>query len=191
MSSQLDDISTFRLPPKRQRVIVFLFFGLSFLLPCAWAHAESDFSEAKIKAAFVLNFFKYTEWPPEAAPKQIVLCLANANADVTSAFSALEGRIANGRTVSVRPLPASLDASACHAVYIHDGAAKKILDKLGQNKNASLLTVGDGLDFLDAGGIIGLVELDGRMQFDINPDLSIRGNIRFSSQMLKLARNNR
>lgn len=175
----------------RQQVICILYFCLSFLLPCARAHADSDFSEAKIKAAFVLNFFKYTEWPSDASNKQIVLCLANANTDIANAFSPLEGRTANGRTVSVRVLPASLDASGCNAVYIHDGAAKNILDKLSQNKNTSLLTVGDGLDFLDAGGIIGLVEMDGRMQFDVNPDLSIRGNIRFSSQMLKLARNNR
>lgn len=183
--------SHIRPPPILKRAIRTLFCGFLFLLPSFWSQAETEFSEAKIKAAFVLNFFKYTEWPMDVSSKQIVLCLANANADVTNAFTPLEGRIANGRTVNVRILPASLDASGCNAVYIHDGAARKILEKLGQNKNAGLLTVGDGLDFVDAGGIIGLVEMDGRMQFDVNPDLTIRGSIRFSSQMLKLARNNR
>ncbi|MDE2594276.1 MAG: YfiR family protein [Burkholderiales bacterium] len=160
-------------------------------LSCAWAQAQSDYSEAKVKAAFVFNFFKYTEWPVDATTKQIVLCLGNANADVNSAFAPLEGRVANGRAVSVRNLPGSLDASGCNAVYIHDGAAKKVLEKLVQAKMSNVLTVGDGADFLDAGGIIGLVETEGRMQFDVNPDPAVRGNLRFSSQMLKLARNNR
>ena len=191
MPNGLTDMSSLGWPTVSRSVVRDVVCGLLLSLSCAWAHSESDYSEAKIKAAFVLNFFKYTEWPVDAVTKQIVLCLANANADVNSAFAPLEGRVANGRTVSVRNLPASLDASGCHAVYIHDGAARKILEKLGQAKMSSLLTVGDGTDFLDAGGIIGLVEMDGRMQFDVNPDPAIRGSLRFSSQMLKLARNNR
>ena len=49
--------------------------------------------------------------------------------------------------------------------------------------------VGDVDGFIDAGGGIGLVVADDRVQFEINLEALQRVKLRASAQMLKLARN--
>ena len=49
-----------------------------------------------------------------------------------------------------------------------------------------MLTVGEGPDFIDAGGIIARVSVGGRYRFDIN--LGVARQADLSPQLLKLAR---
>ena len=57
--------------------------------------------------------------------------------------------------------------------------------------NPGLLTIGDARNFVSDGGMIGLIEEGGRMQFDINLTLLKQVEYRISAQLLKLARNTR
>ena len=57
--------------------------------------------------------------------------------------------------------------------------------------NPGLLTIGDARNFVSSGGMIGLIEEGGRMQFDINLTLLKQVEYRISAQLLKLARNTR
>jgi hypothetical protein len=49
------------------------------------------------------------------------------------------------------------------------------------------LTVSDIGGFAQAGGMIGLVEADQRIRFDINLATTHQANLKLSSQLLKLA----
>ena len=50
-----------------------------------------------------------------------------------------------------------------------------------------ILTVSDIDDFARAGGMIGLVEAEQRIRFDINLATARQANLKLSSQLLKLA----
>jgi len=50
-----------------------------------------------------------------------------------------------------------------------------------------VLIVGDGREFAERGGVIGLFVEDGHMQFAVNLGLARRAGITLSSQMLSLA----
>lgn len=151
--------------------------------------AQSDAHEARIKAAFVFNFLKFAEWPDKTQGATLTLCLVNADHVLEDAFAPIRGRVASERTVHVRTLTDVGEAKGCNVVYINDGVAKVVLDQLLGRHKTGLLTVGDAIDFVDAGGIIGLVEHNGRLQFEINLEAARRSNVQLSSQLLKLARN--
>lgn len=51
-----------------------------------------------------------------------------------------------------------------------------------------VLTVSEDADFVEAGGIIGLVSVGSRYQFDINLGNARRGGLRMRTYLLKLAR---
>lgn len=63
--------------------------------------------------------------------------------------------------------------------------ARGLLSNIGSK---SVLTVSDIANFTEAGGMIGLIEIEQRIRFDINMVATDRARLKLSSQLLKLAR---
>ncbi len=153
--------------------------------------ADNRLSPERLKAAYVYNFLKFTEWPAEKDPQNaLVVCLVNANQALVNAFSTLNQQKANGRPIFVRQLSSTTDVDGCHVYYLREGGAPVPLRKLAE-RHPNLLTVGDAADFVASGGVIGLSEHRGRLQFEINIELIQVAKYKISSQLLKLARNTR
>jgi len=162
---------------------------LLFALFPSIAVAQSIEIDPRIKAAFVYNLLKFTDWSAQSGVNSITLCVSNSDSSLESAFSAINGRIANGRTVVMRFLSDTSQLSSCNAIYLHDGSAKKLLGQISATQK-DLLTISDTKDFINAGGVVGmLVGDDGRLKFEINLEASRHANYQLSAQLLKLARN--
>lgn len=143
--------------------------------------------EAAIKAGFVYNFGKFTEWPSQALPAgQLVLCVVGPDAQGAIA-TAIEGRVLQGRVLSVRRQGRGDDVKACQIVYVTDADERRLTDVLRQVRNQPVLTVGDVDGFVDAGGMIGLGVNAGRVSFEINHEAALASGLKLSSQLLKLA----
>jgi YfiR/HmsC-like len=161
---------------------------LSGLLPGGAALA-SEFDEYAVKAAYLYNFAKYVEWPPEAfvsldAP--LLICVAGDN-PFGGALDTLSGKLVESHPVVVRATPTAASFDKCHIVFIsraEQGRFKPLLTKLAR---LPILTVSDITDFARSGGMIGLTEADQRIRFDINLTVARQANLKLSSQLLKLA----
>jgi hypothetical protein len=146
-------------------------------------------TQPALRAAFLYNFAKFTEWPPDSLPAgPLTLCVLDDSA-VEGALSELVGNSTiNGRTVTISRNANGARLRACHLLYLgeaNSGRAAAILEEL---LGAPVLTVSNGDDFIRLGGIVGLFVEDGRMRFAINPDAAQRAGVRLSSRLLQLAR---
>lgn len=143
-------------------------------------------SDALLKAAFVFNFLKFTDWPALPDGRPLTVCVTNADKPLEAAFATIGGRVANGRTVQVQILHVGEAPQGCDVLYVRYGGRPLDLQPLSTSQ-PGLLTVGDAENFTDDGGVIGLVEREGQLRFVINLDVARRSQYRFSSQLLKLA----
>jgi len=145
--------------------------------------------EYQIKAAYLLNFARYVEWPAARLPAAQALRVCVLGRDPFGGeLSALEGRQVNGREVRVRQIEAADQAGECHVVFIADSEERRLAPMLRMLASRSLLLVSDIDGFAEAGGGIGLVTEDGRVRFDINQASLQRDGLRASAQLLRLAR---
>lgn len=164
---------------------------MALLVSSSLIAMDNQLTPERLKAAYVYNFLKFTEWPSEKnAQTPLVVCLVNANQALLSAFENLNQQKANGRSILVRQLSSTTDVEGCHVYYLREGGAPVALRNLAEH-HPNLLTVGDADDFIAKGGIIGLLEKQGHLQFEINLELIQRADYKISSQLLKLARNTR
>jgi hypothetical protein len=60
-------------------------------------------------------------------------------------------------------------------------------DLLRKAGSLPVLTIGEHDGFAAAGGVIGFVVRDDRVQFEINPDAASRADLKVSSRLLQLA----
>lgn len=144
--------------------------------------------EDRVKAAFLLNFTKFVEWPVSDTPKpepRISICVFGDDRFVATLDKLLEGESVGGKRI-VAVAGRNDTAGQCSVAFIRrtekDSAA--VQAALGQG----VLTVGEGDEFLAKGGMIAFVLENRRVRFDVN-QTAVRGSgLRLSSRLLSVAR---
>lgn len=142
-------------------------------------------SEAQLKAAYLVNFLKYIEWPGNHAT--LTICLFGRD-NLGPYLAGYEGRQVAGRELRVRRVSSAEQLADCQELFVPEseearfGAVLRWADKL------PILTVSDAEGFLRDGGAIVLTRSEGRLQFDINTDAVNRAGLKAGSPMLRLAR---
>ena len=99
----------------------------------------------------------------------------------------LQGRPALGRTIEVELAVRPEQWKTCQVLFIPGNDAKLATMAIESLARLPVLTVSDSAEFIDAGGMIGLKQMAGRIRFDINLGSTRRAGLGLSSQLLKLA----
>ena|SRR5579864_8170275 len=148
------------------------------------------FEEYQVKAAFLYNFAKFVEWPPEAfkdSNDRISICVLGKNPFDSLLTDAVEGKTVGTRRFTVSVLSNVADARACHILFVSAPQRKPAKDLLEEANNRYLLTVGESSDFLAGGGVINLRVQDSRVRIEINREAAAGAKLRISSRLLSLA----
>lgn len=152
------------------------------LLPAVPALAQ--YAEAEVKAAFVYNLAKYAEWPEQAHAGGVLrICVLGEPSPLAEALARLEGKPVRGLRIEVRQGMKIAALRPCHVAVVADAEQLRPLEA-----ETATLSVGEGGGFVDAGGMIGLLLVDKRVQFEANAGAARRAGIRLPAQLLKLAR---
>jgi len=151
------------------------------------ARAQTAASESDVKAAFIFNFLKFTQWPAAAfaSNSEPILVCVQAGGDLDGPINTLSNRTVQNRTIQVRRVPAGDSEAPCHVKYFGAsvvGASRDLLAK------RSVVTIGDAPRFAETGGIVNFYRSDGRLRFEINVQAARQANIYFSADLLRLAR---
>ncbi len=143
-------------------------------------------SEASVKAGFVFNFIKFTQWPGYREGQPIRLCTPSAQ-PLDGQLTRLQGRSVGSRAIDVRTGTAPGDWRQCDVLFFGEEDAERV--PLLQQRLAGLpvLTLGDVSGFVEAGGMIGLRVEASRVRFDVNLNSAQLSGLVLNSQMLKLA----
>jgi len=146
--------------------------------------------EAKVKAAYLLNFTRYVEWPKTAfsngtAPVVIAVLGEDPLGEVLD--STVRGRTSSGRPIVVRRLGKPEEASSCHLVFISGEEEVHLGEYLRPLARLPVLTVGESEEFFEQGGGIRFVLIDGSVRFQVNLRATQEAGLRISSRMLALA----
>lgn len=169
------------------------------VLLCASSSAAApEPKPAEVKAAFLVNFTKFTDWPTDVLPAgaPLMVCVMG-DEEVAYAFDRLvKSRPAQGRelkavrlNVNILSRPGDSTLRSCHMLYASAGLDPKIWPVLlNAIEGAPVFSVSDSEGFADRGGLAALyVELK-RMRFAINIDTARRSGLRLSSGFLDLAK---
>ena len=150
----------------------------------ALAAAESIRREDQLKAAYLVNFVKFIEWPSAAADEPLVICFVGATGIRDALASGIENKHVGSRPLSARSVETSQLPTYCSVLYV-DGAMT--LGAFQLDAGAHVLSVSDAKGFARNGGIIELFTDSNRLRFAINLDNAQKAGLRISSSLLQLA----
>jgi hypothetical protein len=154
------------------------------------ASAQPELDEYQVKAAFLYNFAKFVEWPPQAfdvAANPIIVCIVGETPIYTLLESAVIDKTAGNRSLAVRKVSDGQQATGCHILFIGRADRKRIPAVLAAITPWGILTVGETPEFVAEGGVVNFKLENGRVRFEINVDAARRERLRISSKLLSLA----
>jgi YfiR/HmsC-like len=157
----------------------------------AWAApaAANDLhSEDSIKAAFVLRFASYVEWPEDAAQSATFTVAVIGASDVAVRLQTLtSGRLLMNRPVQVRRIASIQDVGDARIVYIGTDRRDDLRELLASLGERGVLVISSEDAALAAGSTINLLVSDQRVRFEISLAAARRARLRISSELLALA----
>jgi hypothetical protein len=152
----------------------------------AGADAQEASLEYRVKAAFLLNFTRFIDWPSAATGDggPLTICVAERNPFGAALASTAAGETSGGRPIAT--IIVDNDVTPCQVLFVPRGvSAARHLRRVGDRP---VLTVGEADDFIEQGGVVNFVLEAGRVRFEINPKAAERHQLKVSSRLLGLAR---
>jgi hypothetical protein len=163
---------------------------LAVLCLCASGRAvgQTMADEYRLKAAFVLRFPQFVEWPMDALDGEgtFDLCVLDPDPFGPALSEMVSGEVLGTRPMTVRRIRPADPFDGCHVLYIPARATRReaILQRLTMKP---ILTISDAPRFLDEGGIVQLRLDSSRVRFDVSTAAAGRAGLRISAQLLQLA----
>ena len=146
--------------------------------------------EYRVKAAFIYNFAKFVQWPPEAFQRPsdpIAICVLGQDPFGRSLEDTVANRAIEDRHLTIRHLASITQVAGCHILFVGSGDDKRPTLSLAAIKTPGVLTIGDSDVSGVEGAIINFRLEGGKVRFDINVDAAEREKLRISSRLLSLA----
>jgi hypothetical protein len=169
------------------KAIALLLLGGALTRPAVAQSATED----QVKAAYLFNFAKFIEWPPEAfetTDSALNFCTLGRSPVVDELDSSVRGKSINRHTIAVRHLRGPEDIKGCHLVFLAASAVKQQQKLVLAAKSSPMLLVAETSGFAQAGGTINFYNEAGRLLFEVNIGAAESAHLTISSKLLSLAR---
>lgn len=151
--------------------------------------AQAARDEYELKAAFLVNFTRFVEWPRtrfSADADPLVVCLFKDNP-----FEGQLGKVSRthigGHPVRVQRLSDPGEAHGCHVLFLPASQNRRLQDLVSVTGGNAVLLVGEAEGFAAEGGMINFVLRDEHVRFEINPKAAAASGLKISSNLLQLA----
>jgi hypothetical protein len=149
--------------------------------------AAQEIPEYQLKAAFLYNFAKFTEWPENtfkdgSAPVVVVIFGEDPFGEN---INFIKDKSVKNRKLEIKRCHEIKELAACHILFVSSSEKKRLSEILAAIKISSVLTVSDIDSFIESGGVIRFVLTNDNLGFAINAEAVKRADFKISSQLLK------
>jgi hypothetical protein len=171
-------------------------FGRWSCLFCIWlvlipGEARAQTKEYQVKAAFLLNFAQFVEWPEAAFsgsdPPLRIGILGN------DPFGPALEQILNGESIgnhklTIRRAKQIEDLTNCQVVFVCSSEQNHLQEILARLDSHPVVTVSEVAGFAKQGGTINFYREQNKVRFEINTVSALKSGLKISSQLLRLGK---
>lgn len=147
--------------------------------------------EHQLKAAFLLHFAKYTDWPTSSFPKKntpIRFAVVGKDPFGKSLESAFKGKKINGRVIEIQRIVKPEDFKSAHVLFLGELDLESRLALIKRIEKKAVLVVADKAGIAGKGCSVGFYLEKEKVRFEVSTKAIKAASLKLSSQLLKLAR---
>lgn len=171
-----------------RRTLLIAALATSVAVEATPVQAQDGLNEYAVKAAFIYNFAKFVQWPPDTTSSALVVGVVGDGPLEGLLDRIIAGKTVQGRELVVRRIGNDDDLRSCDIVFVGASEERRTADILRSLQPQPVLTVGETPHFLRDGGMIRFLIEGSRVRFQIDPQNADRARLKISSQLLSLAK---
>ncbi len=155
------------------------------LLCCVSQAVAENLAEYRIKAAFLVNFASFTEWPAEVG-STLNLCVYGPD-PFGAELDRFKGRNVGGRSLTVMRVNSVDMLENCQVVFITRPVIDNLLRVLDTLSSKPVLTVADSPGAMRQGVALNMGTRESKVTFEANLAAARGNGLNLSSKLLTLA----
>jgi hypothetical protein len=165
-----------------------LLLGPSLLLNTQSLTLAQSLEEEMVLAALALNIVRFTTWPTSVQMKDTIdFCVVGDNT-VQQSFATIGQKAVGNKKLQIINLSRLRNFEACNVLYVSDLKQNVLLQVFAEIKKRPLLTIGEGYDFAVQGGMVGLENVNDKINLHVNLPVVRESNLNISARLIKLAK---
>jgi hypothetical protein len=165
------------------------FFALHGLA-CSFASAV-EAPESQIKATFLYNFAKFTEWSTEklaTGSKGLTICLLGEDPFRGSLDNLIKGKSVKSRPIEVRQIDSLEAAKECELLFVSQTETQNFVKNKQALRARPILTVGEAANFIDVGGQVQFFIEENKVRFEIDVAAVEKAGLKIDARVLNIAK---
>lgn len=151
----------------------------------AQGRAAEAYSDTAVKAAFLLRFAEYVEWP--AVPQEEFVIAVLDDAGMVGQLRGFATRPLHGRPVRVRAVNSLAAARGAQILYVGSGGREELRSLPRTGPPPGMLVVSDIRQGLAQGSTINFLDAEGRVRFEVSLEPASRAGLKISAELLSVA----
>ncbi|MCK4840582.1 MAG: YfiR family protein [Methylococcales bacterium] len=171
-----------------KKILSVIFILLIFLISTCSLSARTV-EKQMLLAALTFNVARFTSWPEQTfndTASKLNLCVLGDNL-VQLSLANIDNKTVNSRVVRIINISRLRKLKQCHLLYISELERNKLAPLLFELKEQPILTIGENMAFIQAGGMVGLEKINGKIKLTINLPRVKQSGLIINSRLLKLA----
>ena len=156
----------------------------------ASAQAQVAYEEGRVKAAFLVRFGQFIDWPAEAfkASEGAFVIGVIGSPPVFEGLKQITGnRAAPGRSVSAYALKSAGDLPHLHVLFVGASEKERMAQHVASVAGRPVLVVGEWDEAIAQGAAINFMLIERRVRFEIALDTAQKAGLVISSRLLSVA----
>jgi hypothetical protein len=149
----------------------------------AWAISDPG---DELKSAIVLSFLRYSTWKEPGKGEALQVGVLGRPGLAGTLRRLVEGKSVNNRPIRILEVKNANEVCRCQVLYIASDKRADLQQALQAAHSQHALTIGEADRFLEFGGAVNLLEIDGHMSFEFSLDVLDENGIDISSKLLRL-----
>jgi len=148
-------------------------------------------TEYEVKAAFILNFARFVEWPdtaPAGGSGVLTIGILGKDPFEGALERVVENKMVGARKLAVVHVDGIELMKPVQILFISRSESGRLAEILARLRGAPVLTVGEMEHFARDGGVINFILEESRIRFEINPAAARSAGLRVSSKLLSVAK---
>lgn len=166
------------------------FVRLAILLAPPLSAGAQSFPEYEAKAAFLYTVASFVTWPEVEPPgSDSAFVIGVLGRDLFGQhLDRLENETISGRPIRIIRFSDARDVTGIHILVISASERRRLDQIVRALSGRPILTVGEGSDFAERGGMIRWFIQDERLRLEINRCAAERAGLRIRSRLLRQSR---
>jgi len=143
--------------------------------------------ECAVKAMFIYNFTKYFDWSRIESKPEFVIAVYGNSPVVKYLDEIAQRKTINGKPIVIKSITDPSESSGAQMLFIPDNG--KNHDEIIRNSinNSNLIIITENREDFKKGAHINLVNVDGKLRFELNEGRMKNNSIKFSRELSSLS----